>query len=158
MFSSKAGFTLIELLVVIAIIGILSSIVLVSLNSARGKGNDAAIKTNMVNLRSGAELYFIDQSPSGYGSQAFTSDCGGTVTGVFSDTRVQSYIDDAITKSGQTAATAARCFANTSSYVIAVQLNSTSTAAWCVDSVGISKQVTWSKFLSGDTNCTQAGI
>lgn len=60
----KKGFTLIELLVVIAIIGMLSSVVLGSLNTARGKAANSAVKSNLNNLRAQAELYYDGNSNS----------------------------------------------------------------------------------------------
>jgi len=60
--NTKRGFTLIELLVVIAIIGILSSVVLVSLNTARDKGKDAAIRSSLSSLRAAAEIDYDSNS------------------------------------------------------------------------------------------------
>jgi type II secretion system protein G len=54
------GFTLIELLVVIAIIGVLSSVVLASLNSARGKARDARRREDISQLVNALELYYSD--------------------------------------------------------------------------------------------------
>lgn len=67
---NQRGFTLIELLVVIAIIGILSSVVLASLNSARKKGRDARRISDMKQLQLALELYYdANQSyPAGTGS------------------------------------------------------------------------------------------
>ena len=55
--SKNKGFTLIELLVVIAIIGMLSSVVLASLNTARAKARDAKRAAEMTELRKALELY-----------------------------------------------------------------------------------------------------
>lgn len=51
------GFTLIELLVVIAIIGLLSSIVLASLNSARVRGENARRLSDMRQIQNALEMY-----------------------------------------------------------------------------------------------------
>ncbi len=52
------GFTLIELMVVVAIIGLLSSIVLVSLSTARSKGRDARRFADTQSIQQAVELYF----------------------------------------------------------------------------------------------------
>jgi len=57
MFRQKA-FTLIELLVVIAIIGLLSTIVLVSLNTARAKARDARRKADLHQIQLALEFYY----------------------------------------------------------------------------------------------------
>lgn len=56
----KTGFTLIELLVVVSIIGMLSSIVLVSLKNARDKGTVAAQIATVRQVATALELYYDD--------------------------------------------------------------------------------------------------
>ncbi len=67
--NNQKGFTLIELLVVIAIIGLLASVVLLALNSARVKARDAKRIADVRQLASAQELYSND-NPGNYATSA----------------------------------------------------------------------------------------
>ena len=120
--SYKKGFTLIELLVVIAIIGVLSSIVMSQLNSARKSASDAAAKAAFRNLAGAALLYYENQ---------------GSYGGRCNDTNPTTHFQDIY--SGMTNL----CYNAALGYKVKVQLkvqnqfNSTSGVDWlCTDTSG----------------------
>lgn len=59
---NKKGFTLIELLVVVAIIGLLSTLSIIALNTARAKARDARRVSDIKQIQTALELYFNDKS------------------------------------------------------------------------------------------------
>ncbi|MFA6502786.1 MAG: type II secretion system protein [Candidatus Paceibacterota bacterium] len=133
--NSSRGFTLIELLVVIAIIGILSSVVLASLNTARTKGNDAAVKANLSSVSTQAALYLSDNSNS-YGTFAI-ADCptpGTAGSTVFNEPTVEKAVAAALLNSP---GGAAKCVSDSTDYAVAVNRpDTTNSTYWCVDSKG----------------------
>ncbi len=134
--SSKftTGFTLIELLVVIAIIGILSAVVIASLNSAREKGKIATIKSTLKQLYNQASLNQLEN-----GSFTGSNDANSNCTGINNNLAkiAQPLIDQGII---------IKCFSYTNSTYNDIYLRFGATAiiydvnelkAWSVDENGV---------------------
>ncbi len=141
----KKGFTLIELLVVIAIIGILSSIVLGSLSSARTKGEDTAIQAGLSNMRAQADLYYSNNSH--YGAQT-TGTCSTAAT-LFATTTptggagsLKSMVDEVTAKAGYAFCSASGGGAGSAAaWMVYAPLKGSVGSQWCVDSTGNSKKI-----------------
>jgi len=129
----QKGFTLIDLLVVIELIGILASVVLASLNSARSMGADAAVKSAMSNMRAQAELYY-DNNSSQYGTAAGTS-CT-QASSIFADPQIAAMITQIDAQDGGTPSCA---IGGTNQQNWAVMTTLKTGTTWCVDNSGWAK-------------------
>ena len=112
--TARKGFTLIELLVVIAIIGLLSTLAVVALNSARAKSRDAKRISDVKQVQTALELYFADQG--GYPSPTAGLVLGGTGAGRLCDAGFQDAACTTTTYMGQVPAAPTPPSANTYAY------------------------------------------
>lgn len=128
-----AAFTLIELLVVIAIIGVLSVVVLASVQIARDKARDAAIKSDVDSIVTQTNIYY-DNHANSYGTAV-----NSCVSGVYTDVTITNGLS--IIQNTQNAAGTRTCYASGDKYGFAVTRPSSAiytpdSTYWCADSTG----------------------
>lgn len=136
--NDNRAFTLIELLVTIAIIGTLTTVIMPSLTTVRSKSKDTAVKLQLENLKTEANLFY---------------DTYGTYVGMFgSGQKPRTLLDAAITF-GNTASTTASSSSATK-WVVAVPLQGG--GYYCTDSNAISTTTSWTVLpVSINTNLCQ---
>jgi prepilin-type N-terminal cleavage/methylation domain-containing protein len=136
MFLSNRGFTLIELLVVIAIIGILASVIMGDLNTARLSASDASIKQNLNGIRAQAEIVYPSMNNTyapTLGDEVADSDCVAFVSGTPRAILADITIKNAIINMGQYSSEVL-CIVKQESYVISSALKKG--GYWCLDNSG----------------------
>lgn len=139
------GFSLIELLTVIAIIGILATIIVVSLSVARNKGTDAATKENLNTIRNQAELRHSNLGS--YGVAVAVQGTAITAAPAYNAAGTNFFISDQQTNRALAAAIADGDSAyyaigvNGQSWAVAIETKSV-TGYWCADSQGTGKVIT----------------
>lgn len=95
-FAQQKSFTLIELLVVIAVIGLLASIVLVSMQDVRAKARNAIRKQEISQIMKALELYYFDHEEYPASGGATSPNSGWSNSGDSSWDTLKSKLSDYI--------------------------------------------------------------
>jgi prepilin-type N-terminal cleavage/methylation domain-containing protein len=147
---NKKGFTLIELLVVIAIIGILSSIVIASLNAARTKTAVASAKAQLNQIATQTEVFYQNNnnryytSPTGSGYN-LVADCldPNISSMVFGDSTIKSMLQQLKTNINYTPGTDFLCKVSGDVQSWFIYVNLRDGTNYCIDSTGTKKTGTY---------------
>ena len=158
--SRNRGFTLLELLIVLVIVGVLTTIVLLATSSARGKGGDAGVKSNLHTVRNQAGLFYANNNTfgpnswtgSGNGDACPGSLISGTNT-LWGDPVIFKAIAKAVLDGGTPSNSSDNwwCYNTPSSWALAISLRSNNLYSWCVDSSGVAKQENFTPEFSFNT-------
>ena len=137
----KKGFTLIEVLIVVAIIGVLATIVTVSLREASDRGRNAKIIAGVVQVRKVAEDMYL-QEATGYSNL-----CDG-LGGPGSNTDIQT-IEADVGEFGKTL----NCYSTQYHYCVSLQLMGENAKYFCIDDHGNSIESVTSDCGASNISC-----
>jgi len=133
LFKTKKGFTLIEILIVVAIIGILATIVTVSMRQASDRGKSTKIISAIVQVRSIADDLYL-QNTDGY-----TDLCDALTSGLDISNEDLKTINDDVIEYADTGNTIA-CHSTNYHFCVSVQLVGESAKYFCIDHSGTNVQ------------------
>ena len=160
------GFTLVELLVVIAIIGILATLILLQLGTARAKARDAKRIADVSQIRTSAELFFDDSGGKYPGNPGYLQPCltgatGCTATGVNTNNDLTAYISSTFLPvdplTGGVYGYAYNSLTGRTQYQVWAELERNAPAAFSADADINSNSPAWGGTPSGNVNGANEG-